>query len=556
MAGPVSVAPWSETRAYQPEDSAFLRLWRAFATARTGLGVALLVLLGGQASIDRSAYVHGAVLVACVAYVVAALVVRVAVRAPVRNIDWRWLATLGLDLLAVAALQSNQPASMNFSPLFAVPVLMAAVLGNGAMAFATAAAASLLMLLDGWVRGHGAGDSASRLLQVGLTGAGYFALSFLTHQLAARLARAELRARQGHEAARLQTQVNALVIEALTDGILVVDPRGRVRAANPTARALLGLAVEPARVSLAESPAWRALMELAHQTLAQGAGQRRDILLEMPGAPPQRLHVRTRPAAGDGQDTDGLCVMFLQDLREMEARLRTEKLAAMGRMSAAVAHEIRNPLAAISQANALLDEDLTDPAQRQLSALVGQNARRLSQIVEEILDVARAQQQPPAPSRLIELDTETASACADWARQARGQERLRVAADTSLLRVPFEPDHLRRLLVNLLDNALRHASQAADAIQVTTGLDGDDARLVVWSDGAPLEPAVQRHLFEPFFSSQSRSSGLGLYICRELCARHGAQIEYLRCAAPLGGHREGNAFVVRFASAKPATIVA
>ncbi|MDZ4128090.1 MAG: ATP-binding protein, partial [Hydrogenophaga sp.] len=106
--------------------------------------------------------------------------------------------------------------------------------------------------------------------------------------------------------------------------------------------------------------------------------------------------------------------------------------------------------------------------------------------------------------------------------------------------VGFDPDHIRRLLVNLLDNAKRHASGTPSSIRVITQTAGNDrARLSVWSDGSPLEASVLRHLFEPFFSSESRSSGLGLYICRELCERYGAQIAYQRTRLDL---REGNAF--------------
>ena len=115
--------------------------------------------------------------------------------------------------------------------------------------------------------------------------------------------------------------------------------------------------------------------------------------------------------------------------------------------------------------------------------------------------------------------------------------------------VAFDPDHLRRLMINLLDNALRYASHNPGAIEVATQFVGSagPARLSVWSDGAPLEKTVQAHLFEPFFSSESRSSGLGLYICRELCERYGALIGYQRA---LRRSVVGNEFFVIFKAAE------
>jgi two-component system sensor histidine kinase PilS (NtrC family) len=234
-------------------------------------------------------------------------------------------------------------------------------------------------------------------------------------------------------------------------------------------------------------------------------------------------------------------MMFLQDLREAEAQLRTEKLAAMGRMSAAVAHEIRNPLAAIAQANALLAEELTDPGQQQLAGLVGKNTQRLTQIVEEILNLARVQ----APSTdWLELDLVAASLVGEWERHTQCGPRLQLQLRSSPAWAAFDGEHLRRVLVNLLDNALRYASKSRGAILVASDVVHGQARLQVWSDGAPLDASVQRHLFEPFFSSESRSSGLGLYICRELCDRHGALLTYARSTAPDESGREGNSFTV------------
>jgi two-component system sensor histidine kinase PilS (NtrC family) len=238
-------------------------------------------------------------------------------------------------------------------------------------------------------------------------------------------------------------------------------------------------------------------------------------------------------------------VLFLEDLREVEARVRTEKLASMGRLSAAVAHEIRNPLSAITQANALLDEEVQAPGQKRLTRMIEQNAQRLARIVDDILNVARAQpSQGQQPLPVLSLDATVRQIAQEWNQQNQAQGVLGVHLHAPGLQVPFEADHLRRLLVNLLDNAWRHTGGQASAIRMITqpsGTAGDRIRLSVWSRGAPLEASVLKHLFEPFFSSESRSSGLGLYICRELCERYGAQIAYQR--SRLDQH-EGNEFYV------------
>lgn len=541
------------------EDFAFERLWNGFMTARILIALVLLLLQGFIYGLGQP--VAEWLVLLCGSYLAAALAVRFLSRPqpPGQTFDPQWVATIGVDLLAFSALQHMQAGGINYTPLFALPVLLASVLGPVLLALGTAAVVTLLLLADAWSLSlQPFGEGASRFLQAGLTGTGIFVVAFLANQLAARLAREEQLARRSQLAARVQSQVNELVIETLADGVLVVDTNGIVRAANPAARVLLGTN-GPARTApfvLAAEAGWQPLVDLARLTFEQREEQAGEVSVAHTGQNPRRVNVQTRlTATAPDASAESLCVMFLQDQRELEAKLRTEKLAAMGRMSAAVAHEIRNPLAAIAQANQLLEEDLHDPAHVQLTLMVRQNTQRLARIVEEVLDISRVRQPLSAfRGQGIVLDELVVSASGDWVRQTASAQRVKIDAIPGGPAVAFEADHLRRVLVNLLDNALRYAGRHADSIQVSTGRGPTgQPRLMVWSDGAPLEQTVQRHLFEPFFSSESRSSGLGLYICRELCERHGALIGYQRATRILAGQEaEGNEFFVVFRAAPSA----
>jgi two-component system sensor histidine kinase PilS (NtrC family) len=533
------------------------RLWRGFMTARATFGLVLLLL---QVTIHILGHSQDISLVLlCGGYFASALAVRLLGRPRSLGLsfDLQWVWTIGVDVLVFAALQFLQGSSINYTPLFALPVLQASVLGSLTLALGTAAGATLLMLGNAaWLSWQTTGDAAAPFLQPALTGAGCFVIAYLAHQLAMRLANEEQRTRRSQLAARVQRQVNELVIDALTDGVMVVDVRGTVRAANPAARQLLGTerAIRNNFFELDAEPGWQALAEVVWQSHAANHEQQTDISINHLGQGNCRVRVRTRITASQNSGGESLCVVFMQDQREVEARMRTEKLASMGRMSAAVAHEIRNPLSAIVQANALLEEDLNEPHLKQLTGIVKQNAKRLERIVEDILNISRVQsREEAAPTQTLELNATVKQVCQDWARQTDSLRQLRIQLTPAPLNVYFEPEHMRRILVNLLDNARRYASEHPDAIQVSTRVSADrQIQLEIWSDGAPMEPSVQRHLFEPFFSSESRSSGLGLYICRELCERHGATIAYQRSLRKARGSKmEGNEF---FLSLRPTHI--
>jgi two-component system sensor histidine kinase PilS (NtrC family) len=420
-----------------------------------------------------------------------------------------------------------------------LPVLMGGVLTARLPALATAAAVSLMLLVAAWRSGLNAGDLTAAMAPAGLAGIGFFVITLLTGELAGRLAREEQAARGSLELARQQAQLNRLVIEEMQDGVLVVDRRGRVRAANPAARRLLASSgmSRPAPFQLRGVQAWDALVKTVERAFGEASWPEagRDVVLQFENGSvnvrgaQRTLRARVRfTRKREPQAIEEFCVLFLEDVRNMQARSRQEKLAAMGRVSAGIAHEIRNPLAAISQANALLAEDVTDPTQRQLMRMVSDNVERLKRIVDDVMEVA-----PGAVPDVgvIDATAQVAALCSEWARAtgvALGERSvLKVDLPAAPLGVMFDAEHLRRVLVNLLDNAYRHASRAPGAIQLR--LDSrheSQAFLSVASDGAPIPLDVEPYLFEPFFSTRSRGTGLGLYICRELCERYGATIDY------------------------------
>jgi two-component system sensor histidine kinase PilS (NtrC family) len=543
---------WSSLEHFKGDSTALQRLWRGFVAARCFVAAVLLLLQAVAFALGQHA--EPVAIALSSGYLVATLLAaRYAPFHPIRSFGGAWMSTIGVDLVVFSALQLLQIGNINYSPLFALPVLMGAVLGSGMVGLGTTAASTLLLLAHaGWAWLQHESDPSPRFVQAALTGTGLFVVALLAHEMARRLTREEALAQRSRSSAQMHALVNDLVIETLSEGVLVVDSQGLVHAANPAADAILGQGLGRMTMpfTLGAQPAWLALAALARQTFARQGAQSREIPVAQAQGAAREVRVRTRLTESHDLPSESLCVMFLQDLRELEARIRTEKLAAMGRMSAAVAHEIRNPLAAITQASALLAEDLVDPAHRQLTTMVQQNAQRLARIVDDVLDVARARQQRALPlGEQLALDATVRSLAEEWVQHVQRQGVL-LALDAPGHDVRFDVEHLRRILVNLLDNAARYAGEREGSIQVATRVNAAGRPVLeIWSDGAPLDPAVQRHLFEPFFSSESRSSGLGLYLCRELCERHGASIGYERRTLAEGGP-EGNAFFIAFPTAE------
>ena len=549
--------------------STFERLYETFIGGRAVLGIALLVaqLVGlflGQRSM-AGVTISGA-------YALQALLVWLLPRwrragSPRMHLtQGQWIATLGVDLVAFAVLHAFEPAgTFNYAALLVMPALIGGVLTSRMAALATTSMATIMLIAVALRSGLASGEWSGPLAPAGLTGIGLFVITLLAGELSGRLASEEQAARGSLELARQQVALNRLVIDEMSDGVMVIDRSARVRAANPAARQLLvPQGVGPgAPFQLQDEPAWAALMTQVLSAFDAGDWPRHghDVTLPFSAALTRTLHLRarfTRERSSEGAGSkradaaEALCVLFLEDLRSVQARSRQEKLAAMGRVSAGIAHEIRNPLSAIAQANALLQEEAVGPEQQMLTAMVADNVERLKRIVDDVMEVAPAAE---GQTRLIDLGGEVGRIVADWARTnnvALGAgSRLHVELPPDTLSVLFDADHLRRVLVNLLDNARRYASAVPGAIALTArATSAEQARLSLASDGESIPPDIEPFLFEPFFSTRSRGTGLGLYICRELCERYGGSIDYWQ-HPPDARHR--NEFVVTLRVAGAAT---
>jgi two-component system sensor histidine kinase PilS (NtrC family) len=422
--------------------------------------------------------------------------------------------------------------------LMVAAVAAAAVLSTRLMALFFAAAASLLLLGEAALNWLAQDDFQSSLPMVaGLIGAACFATAMLINSLAMQLRRQEELAQARGEDLQNQLAVTQRVVAELEHGVLVVGPDGQIRAVNPAARQLLG--VEPAAPAVhARATAGLAAVARAcarWREAGGGAGQERELLLPVGGENPVRLLLRF--VATPGGDT----VLMIEDPRRVEERAQHLKLASMGRLSASIAHEIRNPLGAIRHANALLAERLEDSPGRRLSRIIEDNSVRIDRVIAAVLSVSRRER----PSDETIAVAPFLSAFADEFAAQAGVERARIALQIEATQpIRFDSNHLRQVLVNLVGNALRYASQVPGAVVLTWREDPlHRLELRVCDDGPGLSAEMQQSAFEPFFTTDTRGTGLGLYLARELCAANGASLRF----EPAADTRPGG-FVIEPAS--------
>lgn len=385
--------------------------------------------------------------------------------------------------------------------------------------FHAALAALMLLLLVAW-RAIGGDIGGPQLFQTALVCIGYFAMVG-TAVVIGRYTKAseDLATQRGIDVANLE-QVNRLIIQDMQDGVLVVDLNGVVRGHNAQVTRLLGgFGRMRGGMRLAEFSA------TLHDYWRRWDEDQGELLPPFKVETTQRL-LRVR-LVRIGSGLNGGTLIYLEDLGRAQNEAQQMKLAAMGRLTASIAHEVRNPLSAINQAAQLLEEDgVVAPGGARLLGMIRNNARRIDRIVGEVLQLNRRDRQQPEALPLAEF----VHAIVDEIVQAEGIARraIRIDVDDSLA-VMFDRGHLSQIAWNLVRNAWQHCQKrdGSIAIAARAGYTGDAVIFELADDGPGVAAENRAHVFEPFFTTRPGGTGLGLYIARELADANGATLELL-----------------------------
>ena len=504
--------------------------WRTLAVL-CGYRVLLAVLVGiGFAFFNQffslGAVARGLVMPTVVAYAFASLVLLAPARLREPNLTLQVTSGVVVDVVAIVMLMyASGGVRSGLGVLLLVSLAAAGLITRGRLAYFHAAFAAIAVLMEQVFQTLRFDAPLAELVQAGLTSAAFFA----TAGLASTLARYARTSEQIAEERRLDlanlSTINELVIRDMQDGILVVDGQGQIRQHNPRATQLLGPLPHGRRPGIAEyAPEISRLLDSWRQ-----GSETTYMQLRAPRSSGE-LQVHFVPIGGGDPSA---AVIFVEDVGRMRVQAQQMKLVALGRLTASIAHEIRNPLSSIGHAAELLEEDghLADGDQR-LLAIIRDNVFRLDRIVQEVLYLNRRDRAQPEvidPGRYLP----------QFVRDFRDSERIPDDGIDVQVRTKqrffFDRQHLDQVLWNLVRNAWRHSQKQPGSVRIVVWPAAAPGRIVidVHDDGPGVEPKNQAHLFEPFFTTAAQGTGLGLYIARELCEGNAARIEYVE--NPRGG---------------------
>ncbi len=563
----------------QPGESPESRetFWRSLQTlnaTRVVIAIVLLVYLSFDSKGIRATghFVYGET---CMIYLVLSVACALVTMYWRRRFLLQLSFQIALDIAIISMLYLAAGGTRSgLAILYLFPLAGAAILAPLMLALFSAAIVTLFLLAESTYRVVFMLDGEVPLMQAGLYGAAFFATVLVVSRLAAKLIGQEELALQRGLDLEIQLAINRLVIADVGDGILVIGRDGRVFTGNPAAQTMLGLAGFDRDFRLCDAPplqpleqAFAAWLGRPNPAFAASAGSAGSALstafvtvkpyndatpeggaATWNGRRDLAAHLKLRFATVDTPGADR-SIVFLHDVSAIENQAQQLKLASMGRLTASIAHEVRNPLSAIGHATALLGEDLASPAHARLLKIVGDNVARVNRMVEDILQLSRKVQAHGQPLVLGPLLAEIKSEFQQI--HGLGDDRVWLGA-TGAFPVRFDALHMREVVLNLLNNAVRYASARPASISLCVLTDSASRmELHVQDDGPGITPEVRAHLFEPFYTTSSKGTGLGLYLARELCLNNGAMLDYEYrsefCAD--GEQRASGRFVITFGAA-------
>ncbi len=420
---------------------------------------------------------------------------------------------IAFDVVAVTALLvTSAGAASGAGLLLILPVAAVSLLLPSRIAITIAAIAAVFVLLQQIALWWSGLADASDLTQAGMLGGVILVAALLVTPLARRLRESEALVRQRDLDLANLAELSQYIVERLRESLVVVDEQDRIRLINESARQILGNEAASNALLGEVSPRLLYLLTMWRQRapVSDTAGGN---LLAADGLREVRPHF-----APLGQGPLPPVLVFLEDLTALDDRIQQTRLAALGRLSASIAHEIRNPVGAISHAVQLLAEDtkLSD-ANRRMSEIIKANAERVSTIIGNVQQLARRETTRPERMPLGEWLTDFVGEFVSTG----GHRADQLVAETPEpdLEVRVDPSHLHQVLWNLVENAFRYAVQSpADKVEVRVGrLPGSNRPFLEVLDRGPgIDATLADRIFEPFFTSRSAGTGLGLFIAREL----------------------------------------
>ncbi len=353
-----------------------------------------------------------------------------------------------------------------------------------------------------------------------------FAMALAAQPLARRIQASEALARQFGVDLKNLSELNQYIVQHLRESIVVVDANDDVRLINSSANRLLGSESTVAGTSIVD--AFKPLGEYIQDWRTKNTMSSHPEFTLITEGENARITAHLAPLGRDGQRI-GPILIFLEDVSLMNARVQQSKLASLGRLSASIAHEIRNPVGAMSHAAQLLSESraLSEDDIR-LTEIIQTHSSRVSHIIDNVLQLSRRESGQP---ELLELKQWLDDFGEEFTKTLELQEgEFTIGRIPAEIGVRMDRSHLRQILWNLCDNAVKYASETGGIlVEVQGGRMPGQGRpyIEVLDCGLGVDKATADKIFEPFFTARSGGTGLGLYISRELCELNRATLVYL-----------------------------